>query len=248
MQTDLLERFKETLIHETVTKGLDSNAPLKPSDVEWIGDIPEHWNAERISYHARLESGHTPSTQHPEWWKEEECVIPWLTTADIHRFRDGKITTIYDTEEHVSQVGLDHSSARMLPAGTVGLSRTASVGFSIIMGTDMASSQDFADWVPDESLDSKYLLYTFRAMTEQFEQLKLGSTHKTIYMHVLKTLKMPIPPKEEQVEIAQYLDGRCSKVDAILEIKCEQVEILKKRRQSLIYEYVTGKRRVGEES
>lgn len=85
-------------------------------------------------------------------------------------------------------------------------------------------------------------------MTEQFEQLKLGSTHKTIYMHVLKTLKMPIPPKEEQVEIAQYLDGRCSKVDAILEIKCEQVEILKKRRQSLIYEYVTGKRRVGEES
>lgn len=245
-QIDILERYKKSLIHEAVTKGLDPDIPMKPSGIEWIGDVPAYWTVERISYHAKLESGHTPSTQHPEWWKEEECIIPWLTTSDIHRFRDGKLTTIFDTEEHVSKAGLNHSSARILPAGTVGLSRTASVGFSIIMGTDMASSQDFADWIPDESLYSKYLLYAFRAMTELFDQLKLGSTHKTIYMHVLKTLKMPIPPLDEQQKIAAYLDEHCTKIDAILEIKRQQVEILKKRRQSLIYEYVTGKRRVGE--
>lgn len=243
-----LERHKRSLIYETVTKGLDPNTPMKPSGVEWIGEVPEHWSVERVTYHAKLESGHTPSTQHPEWWIEEECVIPWLTTSDVHKFRDGKLTTIYDTEEHVSKIGLNHSSARILPAGTVGLSRTASVGFSIIMGRDMASSQDFADWVPEESLDSRYLLFAFRAMTELFEQLKLGSTHKTIYMHVLKTLKIPVPSLEEQKAIAEHLEESCAKVDAILEIKRKQVEVLRKRRQSLIYEYVTGKRRVGEES
>ena len=245
-QLSALERYRASVIHEAVTRGLDPSVPTKPSGVEWIGEIPIHWQAERVAYHCELESGHTPSRDHPEWWKDDECVIPWVTTGDIHRFRNGEITVIDDTEEHVSKVGLNHSSARILPAGTVALSRTASVGFSIIMGCDMASSQDFADWVPGHDVNSKYLLYVFRSMTMLFEQLKIGSTHKTIYMHVLKTLKMPIPPLDEQKRIADYLDSRIAAIDAILDTKRKQLDILKRRRQSLIYEYVTGKRRVGE--
>lgn len=246
-QIDVLERYKKSIIHEAVTKGLDPNVAMRPSGVEWIGDIPGHWTAERVSYHAQLESGHTPSTQHTEWWKDEECVIPWITTSDVHRFRDGRITSIEDTEEHISKIGLANSSARLLPQGTVALSRTASVGFSVIMDAEMASSQDFADWVPKAEISSKYLLYVFRSMEKLFDQLKMGSTHKTIYMHVLKTIKMPLPPALEQRQIADYLDEKCAKADAILDIKRKQVEVLKKRRQSLIYEYVTGKKRVGKE-
>ena len=246
-QISTLERYRASVIHEAVTRGLDPTAPTKPSNVDWIGNIPAHWRAERVAYHCALESGHTPSKLHPEWWKDEECVIPWVTTGDVHRFRNGEITTIYDTEEHVSNVGLANSSARILPAGTVALSRTASVGFSIIMGCDMASSQDFADWVPGPNVNSKYLLYVFRSMNQLFEQLKIGSTHKTIYMHVLKTLKMPLPPKDEQKAIADYLDARTAAIDAIIATKCKQLDVLKRRRQSLIYEYVTGKRRVSQE-
>ncbi len=242
-----LERYRTSVIHEAVTRGLDPTAPTKPSGVDWIGNIPTHWRAERVAYHCDLESGHTPSKLHPEWWKEEECVIPWVTTGDVHRFRNGEITTIYDTEEHVSIAGLANSSARILPAGTVALSRTASVGFSIVMGCDMASSQDFADWVPGPDVDSKYLLYVFRSMAQVFERLKIGSTHKTIYMHVLKTLKMPLPPKNEQISIADYLDTRTAAIDAVIVTKRQQLDVLKRRRQSLIYEYVTGKRRVAQE-
>lgn len=247
-QAETLERYKESLIHEAVTKGLDKTVETKPSGVEWIGDIPEHWSAERIVYHCKLESGHTPSTQHPEWWRENECTIPWVTTGDVHRFRHGELSVIEDTEEHVSEIGLMNSSARLLPAGTVALSRTASVGFSIVMGKPMASSQDFADWVPGDDIDSKYLLYVFRSMGQVFDQMKTGSTHKTIYMHVLRTFKMPIPPIEEQIEISSYIDSSAAKVDAILDIKRRQIEVLKRRRESLIYEYVTGKRRVKEEA
>ncbi|MCI5949573.1 MAG: restriction endonuclease subunit S [Parolsenella sp.] len=246
-QIKILEHYRASVVHEAVTRGLIPNVPTKPSGVDWIGDIPAHWQAERISYHCRLESGHTPSKDHPEWWKDDECVIPWLTTGDIHRFRKGELTSIDDTEEHISETGLAHSSARILPAGTVALSRTASVGFSIIMGRDMATSQDFADWVPGPDVNSKYLLYVFRSMSQLFEQLKIGSTHKTIYMHVLKTLKMPLPPISEQLAIAGHLDARTSAIDAVLETKRKQLDNLKRRRQSLIYEYVTGKRRVAEE-
>lgn len=247
-QIGYLNRYRASVIHEAVTRGIDSTVPIKPSGVDWIGNIPTHWQAERISYHCKLESGHTPSKDHPEWWKDDECVIPWLTTGDVHRFRRGELISIDDTEEHISEVGLAHSSARILPAGTVALSRTASVGFSIIMGRDMATSQDFADWVPGPDVNSKYLLYVFRSMSQLFEQLKIGSTHKTIYMHVLKTLKMPLPPISEQLVIADYLDARTAAIDAVLDTKRKQLDILKRRRQSLIYEYVTGKRRVTEEA
>ena len=181
-EVGLLREYRKAVISEAVTKGLDPTVPMKDSGVKWIGEIPDHWNAGKLLRHARLESGHTPSRLHPEWWLEEECTIPWITTQDVHRFRDGQITCIDDTELHISQIGLENSSARWLPAGTVALSRTASVGFSIVLSIPMASSQDFADWIPDESLDSFYLLYTLRSMDMVFKQLQMGSTHKTIYM------------------------------------------------------------------
>lgn len=243
-----LSSYRASVIHEAVTKGLDPSIPMKPSGVEWIGNVPVTWDVRRVSHLCRLESGHTPSKDHPEWWIDEQCTIPWITTGDVHRFRDGRLTEIIDTEEHISEIGLANSSARLLPAGTVALSRTASVGFSIVLGTEMASSQDFADWVPGTNVNSKYLLYVFRSMGQQFEQMKLGSTHKTIYMHVLKTLKMPLPSVDEQSAIVSYIEGRTTAIDAVIDTKRKQLEILKRRRQSLIYEYVTGKRRVGEEA
>ena len=88
---------------------------------------------------ARLESGHTPSRYHPEWWGGD---IPWISLADI-RDLDGRVA--YETREHTNQAGIAHSSARVLPEGTVVLSRTASVGFVTIMGRPMATSQDFVN-------------------------------------------------------------------------------------------------------
>ena len=211
----------------------------KDSGVEWIGEIPQHWDAGKILRHARLESGHTPSKQHPEWWLEEECTIPWITTGDVHRFRDGIMTSIDDTIEHVSQIGLDNSSARLLPAGTVALSRTASVGFSIVLNKPMASSQDFADWVPDDALDPFYLLYSLRSMDVVFEQLQMGSTHKTIYMPDIMKLAIAFPPLKEQRTIVEYLDAKTAEVDALV-ADCErEVGLLREYRKAVISEAVT---------
>lgn len=243
-EVELLREYRKAVISEAVTKGLDPDAPMKDSGIEWIGEIPQHWDAGKLLRHARLESGHTPSRLHPEWWIEDECTIPWITTQDVHRFRDGRITSIDDTELHVSQIGLDNSSARWLPAGTVALSRTASVGFSIVLSKPMASSQDFADWVPDESLDSFYLLYSLRSMDMVFKQLQMGSTHKTIYMPDIMKLAVAYPPLEEQRQIVNHLDAITDEIDFLIEAKQSMADKLREYRRSLISEAVTGKFKV----
>src|SRR5262245_38356599 len=112
------------------------------------------WPTVPIRYVARLGTGHTPSRQHPEYW--ESCTIPWVTLADVGQLRDGTLNVISKTAEMISSLGMANSSAVRHPAGTVILSRTASVGFSAILGSAMATSQDFATWTCERQLDSKY--------------------------------------------------------------------------------------------
>jgi len=88
-------------------------------------------------------------------------------------------------------------AARLLPKGTVIVSRTASVGFSAIMGVDMATTQDFVNWVCGPGLRSEYLLYVSRSMRQELRRLMMGSTHQTIYMPDCPTLSTPIPPLPE---------------------------------------------------
>lgn len=81
--TELLAEKRSALITHAVTKGLDPDAEMKDSGVEWLGEVPAAWGAGPITRHARLESGHTPSRQHPEWWVD--CDVPWFTTSDRSR-------------------------------------------------------------------------------------------------------------------------------------------------------------------
>jgi type I restriction enzyme, S subunit len=144
------------------------------------GQIPAHWQAKRTKFAARLRSGHTPSRQHPEYWYE--CTIPWFGLVDVWQLRDGTREIVTETAEKISELGLANSAARLLPRGTVMLSRTASVGFPGIMGVDMATTQDFVNWVCGPSLRPEYLLYVFRSMHHELRRLTMGSTHQTIYM------------------------------------------------------------------
>ena len=167
-------------------------AEYRDSGVAWLGNVPVHWTAGPIRFFARLESGHTPSRQHPEYW--ENCTIPWFSLADVAQLRSGRVKYVHDTKETISELGLANSSARLLPAGTVMLSRTASVGFSAIMGRDMATTQDFANWVCGPKLKPEFLLACLHAMSSEFRRLMMGSTHQTIYMPDIAKLAVSVPP------------------------------------------------------
>lgn len=209
----------------------------KSSGVDWLGEVPEHWQVANLRRFAQMKTGHTPSRQHPEYW--EECSIPWFTLADVWQLRDGRQTYLGETTEMISELGLANSAAELLPAGTVILSRTASVGFSGIMPCPMATSQDFWNWVCGAQLLPEYLLLLFRAMRPEFQRLIMGSTHQTIYKSDAAALVICAPPFAEQRTIVDAVAIRTRKIDTLVSSKTALIEKLHEQRTALISQLVT---------
>jgi type I restriction enzyme, S subunit len=157
--------------------------------------VPEGWRWVPLSRVARLESGHTPSRKHPEYWNGS---IPWIGIQDAREYHGGRI---FGTRQSVNDLGIQNSAARLLPADTVCLSRTASVGYVLIMGRPMATSQDFVNWVCSEALLPDFLLYAIMAEGEGIRKFGRGTTHTTIYFPEVKALHICLPPIDEQREI-----------------------------------------------
>lgn len=235
---ELLREKRQALIISVVTKGLDPNVRMKDSGVEWLGEVPEHWNVLQLRHTARLESGHTPSRSKPEYWVD--CTTPWFTLADVWQVRSGEQKYVSETSEKVSQLGLENSSARLLPAGSVFLSRTASVGFPGIMAVDMATSQDFAVWTCSSELFNEYLYYVLLGMKPDFDRLMMGSTHKTIYMPDIEAIRLARPPLDEQRGIVSALSGQLDRFKIVIDKTERSIELLKERRSALITAAFTG--------
>ncbi len=242
-QLSTLERYRASVIHEAVTRGLDPSAPTKPSGIDWFDAIPLHWKATRITSVADRRSGHTPNKAAPEYWDNGDVV--WISLADSPSLRKQKY--VHESRTMTTKAGIDHSSAEILPSGSVLLSRDASVGLCAIAGCDLAVSQHFMAYICGPKLCNVYLYYCFRDMQQVFQKSSMGSTIPTIGLPLIKRLQIPLPPLAEQQAIADFLDAHTAAIDAVVATKRKQLDVLKRRRQSLIYEYVTGKRRVGEE-
>lgn len=189
---------------------------------------------------ATLGTGHTPSRSVPEYWMPEECIIPWLTLADVWQVRDGTTTVVTETKEKISPAGVANSSAVVHPAGTVAFSRTASVGFSCILGTDMATSQDWVTWTCGPHLDPRYLLWVLRGERDQILGRTQGSTHKTIYMPDIEELTIPLPPIEEQKRIASLLDDLTSHSETTSAAKQSMLALLEERSIAVAAEMISG--------
>lgn len=236
----LLQEKRTATVTDAVTRGARDDVALKDSMANWIERVPLHWDVVRIKHVARLESGHTPSRQHPEYWIPEECTIPWISLSDVWQLRDGTQEYVRETSEKISARGLANSAARLLPAGTVILSRTASVGFSAIMDSAMATTQDFVCWICGPKIRPLYLLYVLRAMVPEFERLTMGSVHRTIYMPDVARFVTPLPPLEEQDVIVSLIRSRLAPIDAAISKIRLQIDRLREYRQALITAAVTG--------
>lgn len=183
--------------------GLSVNDPGTP--------VPVGWKWVPLLRVARQETGHTPSRSKPSYWDGN---VPWIGIRDAgaHHGR-----TIYDTAQTISEEGLANSSARLLPQGTVCLSRTASVGYVTMMGRTMATSQDFATWSCTEALLPEYLMYALMAEGDDIRRFGMGSTHTTIYFPEIRAFHIALPPIEEQQEIVKRVQmalARANRLEA----------------------------------
>jgi type I restriction enzyme, S subunit len=163
---------------------------------------PRGWAWIKLTDLARLESGHTPSRNHPEYWDGD---IAWIGIKDAREHHAG---VIHDTLQHVTQAGIDNSAARLLPAKTVCLSRTASVGYVVVIGRPMATSQDFVNWVCTPALDPDYLKWLLLAEgADGLRKFGKGSTHTTIYFPEVQAFHACVAPLNEQRRIVAKLDA-----------------------------------------
>lgn len=237
----LVETLDETCMSVMTdgARGVLTGAPQESTDLPWIESRAAGWQEAKLSLIARLGTGHTPSREHPEWWVD--CTIPWITTGEVSQMRSDRIEFVNDTRESISSLGLQNSSAVLHPAGTVVLSRTASAGYSAIMDRDMATSQDFVTWTCGPLLRPRFLLLCLRVMRQDLlGRLAMGSTHQTIYMPDIESLRVVLPPVAEQDRVVDALWERLRPIHRTVDRITRQVELLQEHRQALITAAVTG--------
>ena len=234
---ELLKEKRQAVISHAVTKGLNPDAPMKDSGVEWLGEVPVHWDVARVKFVAKLESGHTPSKKVEEYWVN--CNIPWVSLNDSKQL--AQVDYIFDTTYQINEKGLAGSSARLLPPGSVVFTRDATIGLAAITSREMAVSQHLIAWLPGDRITSSFLLRVFNAMKDELDRFTFGATIKTIGMDDVKSLVTTVPPKEEQETICKYIDEKLEKFDLLINKVARSIDLLKEHRTALISAAVTGK-------
>lgn len=233
---DLLRERRHALRVNVALHGTVPVPEVKGS-LLWASEVPAHWRVVPLTSVARLESGHTPSRSRPDWWTD--CYMPWVSLHDVGTMRGVKY--LQDTAQRISDAGLANSSARVLPARTVVLSRDATVGRTAIMGVPMATSQHFAAWICGPALAPEYLWVLFAdAMQPFFDSFQNGSTIRTIGMGDLKAFRIPLPPIAEQSRIVEHLDEKTREIDLLIAEARRCIELARERRAALITATVTG--------
>jgi type I restriction enzyme, S subunit len=234
---DRLAEKRQALITRAVTKGLNPDVPMKPSDIEWLGDIPAHWEALPVKRIAILESGHTPDRKVDAYW--ESCDIPWVSLNDTAVLRSTDY--ISETTFNINQLGLLNSSARLLPARAVVFTRDATIGESAITTRPMAVSQHIIAWLCDETrILPELLLLAIYGMTGELLRLTNGSTIGTIGLADVKSIRVAVPPLDEQNTIIQRVFAEKKHLAEVCEKVTESLNRLAEYRAAVITAAVTG--------
>ena len=203
---------------------------------EGVARIPSDWKLVRLTSVAQLKSGHTPDRKQPDYWDGD---VPWISLQDATAL--GQLT-IGDTAETIGALGLENSSARMLPPRTVVLQRTANIGLCSIMEREMCTSQHFANWVCGPDLLPEYLQQVFRHMQREWTRLEAGSVLPDIYMTTFKRLQILLPPIAEQERIAEI----GAAFDRRIETERKVLVELEATRAALAQELLSGRLRLPE--
>ncbi len=187
------------------------------SGIDWIGDVPKHWRKEKIFRAAELiTSGGTPRSGNEDYYEGD---IYWIQSGDLN---DGYVT---DTEKKITQEGLDNSSAKLFPAGTLLVAMYgATIGKLGIQTMEAATNQACCGIYPTKRIDLKFLFYFFHAVKDKYISDSYGGGQPNISQSVIKQTYFFVPEKPEQIAIANYLDKACADIDRVVEIKRKQLE------------------------
>lgn len=234
-QIALLKEHKQILIQNAVTRGLNPDVPLKDSGVEWIGQVPEHWDVKKITHiFPNIGSGTTPNSSDPSFY---EGNINWLQTGDL---TDGYI---YKTSKTITHKALQaYSTLKIYPKNSLVIAMYgATIGKVGLLQIETTTNQACCVLSSALNIEMKYIFYLFQGIKESLVAMSYGGGQPNISQEKIKSLKLPFPNASEQEQIADYLDKQTAKIDQAIALKTAHIEKLKEYKSVLINDVVTGK-------
>lgn len=251
-QIALLQQYKKSLITETVTKGLDKSVPMKDSGVEWIGEIPVGWELSRIKY---LTDNHHPypigDGDHGMIKADDYLTegIPYIRVLNLTWGSGLNLENLVFISKEMNSL---IKNSELKPNDILIAKTGATIGKTAIVPDSLPVSNTTSH-VGKITLanvhDAKYFYYvmTSSIVQKQIQDISaMQSTRPELGIEGLKNLILTVPPFDIQQHIARFLDDHCAKIDRVLHEKGKQLSVIKQHKKSLIYEYVTGKKRVKE--
>lgn len=237
-----IEKYKElkqTLISETVLRGLDKNVKLKNTEIQWIGNIPEHWEVKRLKeLLKKIISGGTPTSTNISFW--ENGSINWCNIKDMSFGKELKKTNKQITEE-----GLKNKNLKVIPRGAILYTIYATLGRTNITKIETTINQAILALFEDKrKMNKYYLAYYFDFLQKNILLFANFNTQYNLNADIVKRFLVCVPPYKEQVEIATYLDQKTEKIDSIVEAISNKIKVLKEFKKTLINDVVTGKVKV----
>ena len=241
-QIALLQQYKKSLITETVTKGLDKSVPMKDSGIEWIGEIPAHWDVEPIKYRVTFHNGDR-GENYPSKSELQSEGIPFINAG--HLEGDG---LNMDNMDYISEEKYRIMGGVKLRSGDILYCLRGSVGKNAIVDMNQGTVASSLVAIRSVRISAEYLYYCLNSYIEEVQRYLWdnGTAQPNLSADNLGKYKICIPTVEEQRTIVKYLNNICSQFDNLIIGKRKQFSTIQQHKKSLIYEYVTGKKRVKE--
>ncbi len=230
-----LKDYKSAVIIKTVTKGLNPDAVMKDSGLKWVDTIPIHWNAKRLKFLVNTSSGSTPNSKTREYY--ENGNLNWIQSGDLYNKTFIEAVAKKITELAIKECRLKFYIAPFLVVAMYG----ASIGNISISLIDSYTNQACCVLLPKVDVNIKFLYYAISVAKTDLLAEAIGGSQPNISQDKINNLKIPLPPVNEQQEIAYYLDSQCAKIDEAIAKQEQAVTKLEEYRKSIIYYAVTGK-------
>ena len=235
----LLEEEKQAIVNQAVTRGLNPTVPLKPSGVEWLGDVPEHWETLRVGHFSKVGNGSTPSRGNAAYWTDG--VHPWLNSSSVNQ------GTITRADQFVTDLALRECHLPRLRPGNVLVGITGqgkTRGKSTVLTIDATINQHMAFITPKTTRVSSHYLQL--CLTAAYSELRAissasGSTKAALTCEDIKRFSVVLPPRDEQERLLSQVRRELASVDAAIARAQHQIDLLQEYRTRLIADVVTGK-------
>lgn len=231
---ELLKEKRQAVISYAVTKGLNPEAPLKESGIEWLGEVPAHWGVKHIRYFADVLRGkftHRPRND-PAFYDGE---YPFVQTGDI----TSSSRYITEYKQTLNERGI--AVSKEFPKGTLVMAIAANIGDVAILDFSAYFPDSIVGLVPKKDVELMFMFYLMIAMKQPMLMTATISTQMNLNIDQIVSLSAACPPKHEQFAIAAFLDTETAKFDTLTAEAQRGIELLKERRTALISAAVTGK-------